>query len=64
MARDKKGLEMELDKLLKQAPQQTIQQGDVLHDLQARVCAAERNRDNSNLKLDNAVTTVRSLEVQ
>ena len=62
--REKKTVEKELEKMLRHTPQETTQRGEVLHELQTRACAAERARDDVTLKLDGALTSVKSLKVQ
>lgn len=62
--RDKKALEKELEKLTKHTPQETTQRGEVLHELQVKVHAAKRAKEDVTLKLDTALTSVKSLEVR
>ena len=62
--RDKRAVEKELEKLSRYSPKESTQRGNILHELQSRVCAAERARDNAVMKLDTALTTIKSLEAK
>lgn len=50
--REKKAVEKELDKVLAQKPLEMVQTGENLHELQKRVCVAERARDDAHVKLE------------
>lgn len=51
--REKKAVEKELERAIARGP---LQHTQTLHELQSRVCAAERERDSALLRLDNEVT--------
>ncbi len=53
--REKKAVEKELERAFAQGPLQHSQTGEALHELQSRVCAAERARDDALLQLENEV---------
>lgn len=62
--RDKRAVEKELEKLSRYSPQESTQRGNVLHELQSRVCASDRARDDAVMKLDTALTTIKRLEAK
>lgn len=60
--REKKAVEKELEKVLEQKPLEVAQTGENLHELQKRVCVAERARDDTRVKLEALTATNRRLE--
>ena len=50
--REKKVVEKELEKALAQKPLRLIQAGENIHELQKRICVAERARDDAQVKLE------------
>ncbi len=60
--REKKVVERELERAVAHGPLQHTQTGEALHELQTRVCAAERARDNALLKLENEATNRKRVE--
>lgn len=60
--REKKMLEKELEKAQAQKPLELVQTGDSLHELQKRVCVAERARDDALVKLEAVTAKAKRLE--
>lgn len=60
--REKKVVEKELEKALAQKPLELIQAGENIHELQKRVCIAERGRDDALVKLEASEAANKRLE--
>lgn len=62
--REKKSVEKELERVLVQGPLEQVRAGDTIHELQSRVCMAERVRDEALVKLESESATRRRLEAR
>ena len=62
--REKKMVEKELEKTLAQKPLDVAQTGDNIHELQKRVCVAERARDDAQVKLEGVTVKNKMLEAK
>lgn len=60
--REKKVAEKELERVLAQKPLEVAQTGENLHELQKRVCVAERAKDNALVKLEGLTAANKRLE--
>lgn len=55
-------MEKELEKTQAQKPLEIVQTGENLHELQKRVCVAERARDDAQVKVEALTAKTKSLE--
>lgn len=60
--REKKVVEKELEKTQAQKPLEIVQTGENLHELQKRVCVAERARDDAVVRVEALTAKAKSME--
>ena len=62
--REKKMVEKELEKAQAQKPLELVRTGENIHELQKRVCVAERARDDVLVKLESLQAANKRLEMR
>lgn len=62
--REKKAIEKELERATSQGPLEQARAGEALHELQSRVCVAERARDEALRRLEGETATRKRLEAR